>query len=103
MTATTTTTTATARCEFRPAATDAVPVPVLTDPTTVTFRVQTPAGVITDRVYPTGITRISTGIYTADVVLDAADVWRWEWIGTGTVAGTSAVMVVRVVAGIPAP
>lgn len=59
---------------------------VLTDPTTVTLQVRTPAGVFTTYTYANSqITRNSTGIYHRDVTLDAEGIWTFRTAGTGAV------------------
>lgn len=60
---------------------------VATDPTTITFRVRTPAGTTTSYVYGTDaeVTKTSTGIYKFTKTVDAAGVWAVRAVGTGTV------------------
>jgi hypothetical protein len=60
---------------------------VLTDPTTVSLIVTTPAGVATTYTYAGAtITKTSTGIYTKDVACSEDGLWSYEWVGTGTAA-----------------
>lgn len=65
----------------------------LTDPTTVTLTVTTPAGVATPYTWAGGtVTRTSTGIFTKDIACSEAGTWLYLWVGTGVasdaVAGT---------------
>ena len=57
------------------------------DPTTVTLKYLPPGGSVQTVVYPaTGITRVSAGVYSAE--LDTTGLpgdWTVEWIGTGAV------------------
>jgi hypothetical protein len=58
-----------------------------TDPTTVTLRVREPDGTTTSYTYAGGdVTKAGAGDFYKDVSVDAAGVWAWEWVGTGTVA-----------------
>lgn len=61
------------------------------DPTTVTLKYRSPAG-LTTIVYPDArITRVSTGAYSAE--LDSTGLpgsWVAEWIGTGAVQAIAA-------------
>ena len=61
-----------------------------TDPTTITFKLQSPAAVVTSYVYPTDaqLVRDSAGVYHVDVPLAAAGVWYYRFEGTGAVAAT---------------
>lgn len=54
---------------------------VARDPTTVTLRVRKPSGTVTTPAvsHPTP----GSGVYYADVSLDEAGVWRYEWTTTG--------------------
>jgi uncharacterized protein YfaS (alpha-2-macroglobulin family) len=52
------------------------------DPITVTLRVRKPSGVVvnvTDIRHPTS----GSGVYFADILLDEAGVWQYEWSSTG--------------------
>jgi hypothetical protein len=61
---------------------------VLTDPTTVTLTVLTPAGASTSYTYAASeVTRESVGAFYKDVVASTAGIWSWKWTGTGTAAG----------------
>lgn len=59
---------------------------VNTDPTTVTLKVQNPAGTETSYTYAASeVTKSATGVYYKDVTLSTSGVWYYRWIGTGTV------------------
>ena len=59
----------------------------LTDPTTVTLLVETPAGVQTSYTYAAGeVTKDSTGVFYRTVTLNASGQWIIRWTGTGAVA-----------------
>jgi hypothetical protein len=59
---------------------------VLTDPTTVTLKVEDPAGTETSYTYAAAtITKSGTGIYTKNVACTLAGTWKYRWIGTGAV------------------
>lgn len=56
-----------------------------TDPTTITLKVKTPAGVIATYTYAAAqITRDSAGNYHKDITIDAAGDWWFRWESTGT-------------------
>ena len=57
------------------------------DPTTVTLKVETPAGVTTTYTYAGGhLTKPETGVYYYDIdTTTAAGVWHYRGIGTGAV------------------
>ena len=61
---------------------------VLTDPTTVTFRIRDPAGTETAYVYGVGtdVVRASVGSFYVIRQLTTAGEWRCRAEGTGTVA-----------------
>ena len=65
---------------------------VLVDPTTVTLRLRTPAGVETEHVYLTDMDVIKDGVglYHYDLTPAEAstddDNWTHRWVGTGTAA-----------------
>lgn len=61
---------------------------VLTDPTTVTLAVTTPADVTTTYVYGTdaALVRASTGSYYLNQTASALGVWQYVWTSTGTAA-----------------
>ena len=70
--------------EFRHPTTDA-----LTDPTTVKFKYETPAGAETVLTYPNAnLTKTAVGIYQARVDLTAGGTWKFEWQTTGTLQGS---------------
>lgn len=50
-----------------------------TDPTTISVRVRTPSGTIRTP----SVVRDAVGQYHADVALDEAGVWQWEWVTSG--------------------
>lgn len=59
----------------------------LTDPTTVTLTVTTPAGVATSYTFAGGtVTKASTGIYYRNVAVSEAGKWSYQWTATGAVA-----------------
>jgi hypothetical protein len=59
---------------------------VATDPTTVTFKVRTPAGVETEYVYGTDaeVVRTAAGAYYVDVTLTASSDWSVRFVATGS-------------------
>jgi hypothetical protein len=57
-----------------------------TDPTTITFKYENPAGTVTTIIYPAaGVTKIGTGVFSAEVTFDTAGSWWRRWNGTGTI------------------
>jgi hypothetical protein len=50
-------------------------------PTTVTFKIQTPDGVVTD--YSSSVLVVSTGVYYAQFNPVQVGLHQYEWIGTG--------------------
>lgn len=59
----------------------------LTDPSTVTLLIETPAGVQTTYTYAGGtVTKDSTGVFYRDLALAASGQWIIRWTGTGAVA-----------------
>jgi len=59
------------------------------DPTTVTLTIIDGAGALTEYVYGVGmvITRLSTGVYTAEIdTSSASGNWRVKWVGTDACA-----------------
>ncbi len=57
---------------------------VLIDPSTVTLKVEKPAGTITTYTYPATVIRDALGKYHVDVNIDATKGWRYRWETTGT-------------------
>lgn len=86
-------------CSFRAASftvTDGVPLPTntLTDPTTVTLQVTTPAGSTTSYTYAANeVTKSATGVFYRDVALSSVGTWTLRWVGTGTVAAATSTTV----------
>ena len=62
---------------------------VLTDPTILSFKFKTPAGVTTTKVYGVDldVVKDSVGVYHYDVSLATSGVWAYRWVSTGTAAG----------------
>lgn len=60
---------------------------VVTDPTTVTFKLKDPDGLITTYVYGVNaeVVKVSTGIYYIDVTVSKALTWFYRIVGTGAV------------------
>lgn len=58
---------------------------VVADPSTITFKWQTPAGVDSDYVYGTDaeLVKDSTGNYHVDLTLNEADTWVYRFESTG--------------------
>lgn len=57
-----------------------------TDPTTITLKVKTPAGVETTYTYAAAeLTRASAGVFTRDQDCTEAGVWTYRFVGTGAV------------------
>lgn len=63
----------------------------LADPSVITARLKTPAGVTTVYIYQTNVelVRASLGIYYVDLLVNAAGVWSYRFEGTGTVTAAS--------------
>lgn len=59
----------------------------LTDPTTVTFKFENPAGTETSYVYGVDgqLVKSGTGEYYVDITGNSYGTWLWRFIGTGTV------------------
>ena len=66
---------------------------VNTDPTTVTLKVKSPAGVTTTYTYALSqVSKSATGVNSKDLgpsIIDAPGAWGYRWIGTGTAAGVA--------------
>jgi hypothetical protein len=63
---------------------------VPTDPTAVTFEILSPVTATkTTYVYLTDVelVRVTTGVYTVDIVVDEPGRWWYRWEGTGVAAG----------------
>lgn len=75
------------RCRFTVTDLTATPITAtLTDPSTVTLKVQDPAGTETSYTLAGAtVTKDSTGNYHKDVTINLAGRWVARWIGTGTV------------------
>ena len=60
------------------------------DPTTVKFRLTSPAGVITEYTYPTDaqLVKSGTGVYYVNVTPTAGGVWTYTFRGTGAIVET---------------
>ncbi len=60
---------------------------VLTDPTTVTFKLKTPDDAVTTYVYGVGaeVVKDSTGSYHVDFVCVQQGLHVYSWVGTGAV------------------
>lgn len=57
--------------------TDTQGVPV--DPGSVSLKVRQPSGTIVTYAYPEQVTKIGTGSYQCDIVLDEKGVHKWRW------------------------
>lgn len=58
------------------------------DPATVTLRVRPPSGTVTVYTYAASeITRASEGVFSKDILFDAAGTWYVRVEGTGAAAG----------------
>lgn len=59
-----------------------------TDPTTLVLKVRKPDDTVTTYTYGVGIVIVKDGVgaYHADLTLDQAGRWKYDWIGTGTAA-----------------
>jgi hypothetical protein len=55
------------------------------DPSAVTLKIITPAGVVTTYTYPADITKESTGVYYKEIPSDQSGDWHYKWTGTGAV------------------
>jgi hypothetical protein len=57
----------------------------LADPTTVTFKFETPAGAETTYVYLTDaqLVRDSLGLFHVNLTASAHGIWKWRWQSTG--------------------
>ena len=60
------------------------------DPTTLSLITKTPSGIKTTYVYgeDAEVVKNSTGIYQMDLSLTESGEWKYDWIGTGTAAGS---------------
>lgn len=69
----------------------------LTDPSTVSLLIETPAGAQTTYTYAAGdVTKAETGVFYRDLALTAAGQYIARWTGTGSaVAGGEATIQVR--------
>lgn len=57
----------------------------LANPTTTSLRIKKPDGTVTV-VNQASLTNSSAGIWTYDITIDAAGIWRYRFDGTGAVA-----------------
>lgn len=58
-----------------------------TDPTTVSLLIEKPDKSQTTYTYAGGtVAKTGTGVFSKQVTLDMAGIWRYEWTGTGTCA-----------------
>jgi len=65
----------------------------LFDPTDVSLTIKSPLGVITTLVYPTNITKVSTGVFTYDISLTRAGLYNYRWFSpTDEVAQTGEII-----------
>ena len=64
---------------------------VLTDPTTITFKMKDPAGTLTSYVYGTNaeLVKDSVGKYHVLVSLNKYGIWWYRYEGTGTAPGAT--------------
>lgn len=60
---------------------------VVTDPTTITFKIQPVGGIVTTYVFGTDaqLVRVSAGIYTVNWIVAAEWIHEYRFIGTGAV------------------
>lgn len=60
---------------------------VATDPTTITLKIQTPAGVETSHVYGTDpdVSRSGAGVYAYPLTFTESGIYTIRWVGTGAV------------------
>ncbi len=58
----------------------------LADPTTVSLKFESPAGVITTYVFGTDaeLTKVSTGVYRVDISASESGFYHLRWLSTGT-------------------
>ncbi len=61
---------------------------VVKDPTTITFKMREPDGVLTTHVFPAVIVKDSTGTYHVDFTITKAGRHVWRFEGTGDVVAT---------------
>ena len=62
----------------------------VTDPTTLTLQVMTPAGTETSYTYAAAqLTKSGTGVYYRDVTLSLEGVWKYRFASTGTAEGAN--------------
>lgn len=54
------------------------------DPATVSLKVKDPTGTTTTFVYPTNISKVTTGVYTYTQDCTLAGLWKYRWYSTGT-------------------
>ena len=64
--------------------------PAATDPTTLTFSIREPDGVVTSYVYLTDaeLVKDSTGVYHVDWLIAKVGRHTYRWVGTGAAAET---------------
>lgn len=64
---------------------------VLTDPTSVTIKVKTPAGTVTTKSYPADpeVVRTGLGAFSYTFILTTAGSWWYRWEGAGAVIGAA--------------
>ena len=61
-----------------------------TDPTTITAKIRTPAGIITTQTYGDGVLlRSATGAYYVDVTPTTSGTWSYRFIGAGALAAAN--------------
>jgi hypothetical protein len=58
----------------------------LTDPSSVTVVVRTPAGVLTTYTYgvDAALSKVSAGVYQVLITLSEVGTWKWKWTGSAT-------------------
>ena len=63
----------------------------LTDPTTVTFKIESPSGTVVTYVYLTDsqLIKDSTGNYHVDYLPASSGAWNYRWEGAGAIVSAS--------------
>lgn len=57
-----------------------------TDPTTITLEITDPSGNTDTYTYGAAqVTKDGTGLYSKQITPDEAGLWKYRWVGTGTV------------------
>lgn len=53
------------------------------DPSTVTLKIKTPSGLESQYVYPSGVVKAETGVYSRDFQVNESGKYYYRWEGAG--------------------